>query len=84
MGNPMIRKADSDWNGIPDVTHEYEHGVLVKSSSHPNGGKIVRIEFFEHGVLNREQIDSDGDGVFETEKHFDAFGNQLADAPRTR
>src|SRR5688572_27043524 len=83
-GNPIVRKADTDWNGVPDVTHEYDHGVLAKSSWHPNGSKIVRMEFLEHGVNTHQVIDSDGDGVFETRKHFDPFGNELLDEPRTR
>jgi len=72
-----VRETDTDWNGLSDVTEEYLHGLPTKLSWHPNGAKTVRVEYFENGTKVREEADWDGDGVFETDERFDAFGKKL-------
>ena len=81
-GWPLRTTVDVDWNGIPDVTYEYEHGVLAKATWHPNQGPVARIEYFLHGVKTHEHADTTGDGVLDSVRHYDPFGNSVP-APYT-
>lgn len=77
LGFPVKVQADVDWNGVPDVTTEYAHGIPTKALWHPNGGGTVRIEHFTHGVKTHEQVDTNSDGTLDTARHFDPFGNEV-------
>lgn len=71
----LIRgEIDRDHDGKPDLVEDY---TLDKLSSqeflHKKTGRVVKRSFFKLGAKVREEIDQDGDGIFERTIHFDEF-----------
>jgi hypothetical protein len=74
-GQLISSESDTDFNGVIDAHSTYLNGVLVLREIRPNGAEnpICR-ETYQHGVFWREVLDTDQDGVMDTEKIYDAFG----------
>jgi hypothetical protein len=68
--------ADTDFDGVPDVTNEFQYGVLTRVTWRIQGTNLPgKVEFYTHGVKRQENVDADGDGIYETTNCFDAFEN---------
>ena len=69
-----VEKADTDYDGIPDATIHYVNDLKQSVDWHPKGSPITeRRQFFEHGVLREELIDTDGDGILDQRIMYDSY-----------
>ncbi|MDH5639898.1 MAG: hypothetical protein OEY28_01285, partial [Nitrospira sp.] len=70
---------DRSQSGKPDVIMRYALGRLdvVEFYDLATGGLIKRDIYDRFGVKTREEIDQDGDGVFERVGHFDKYERPL-------
>ena len=71
-------QLDTDFNGIPDMTATYEHGIQKQSDWKPNGTNVVLLrQLYRHGVLDEELRDVNGDGWFDVSVKFDPFNTPI-------
>lgn len=72
-------RVDSDFNGVPDVFMTCEHGQLKQSDWRPNGTNVILLrQVYQHGELQEEIRDTDGDGRFDVSVRFDAFSTPIS------
>jgi hypothetical protein len=65
---------DADGDKRPERVSLFRHGVLARVDYHfASGGRIVKREFFEAGLLASAEFDDDGDGVFERRVSYDEY-----------
>lgn len=68
-------EVDCDFNGIIDERVIYQNSVVIRSEVRPNNAwKPSRIYLYRHGILWKEQIDTNLDGVMNLEITYDPFG----------
>lgn len=66
MENGQVARSvlDTDGDGSPEQERHFDHGVLSRVDYY-SGGRIVKRQFYESGLLDAAEYDDDGDGVFE-------------------
>jgi hypothetical protein len=70
----QFRRAvlDADDDGRPERVSQFRNGVIRSQDFHfASGGRIVKRETYEAGLLASAQFDDDGDGVFERRVAYD-------------
>jgi hypothetical protein len=70
----QFRRAvlDSDDDGRPERVSQFRNGVITSQDFHfASGGRIVKRETYEGGLLASAEFDDDGDGVFERRLSYD-------------
>jgi hypothetical protein len=71
-------EIDRNHDGKPDVVEEYSlDRLLWQDFLDKETGRVVKRAFFKLGVKVREEIDQDGDGIFERVIHFDEFESAI-------
>ena len=77
-GVQVSSRHDSDFNGKTDCFNVYENGIIVEADWMPNEGPLVRKEIYKDGVLIKELVDEDQDGIFDLEIKNGPFMNELS------
>ena len=63
---------DADGDGRPERVSQFRNGVISSQDFHfASGGRIVKRETYEAGLLSSAEFDDDGDGVFERLVQYD-------------
>jgi hypothetical protein len=75
-GNTAESQHDTDYDGVADLTLEYENDVVVSGKWHPNGGPVERAERYENGVLRAVHL-VEPDGTRRLLRLHDEFGREL-------
>ena len=72
MENGQVARSvlDTDGDGSPEQERHFDHGVLSRVDYY-SGGRIVKRQFYESGLLDAAEYDDDGDGVFERSVKYD-------------
>jgi len=71
-------RADTDFNGTPDLTDFFQDEQVIRSDWQPNGTNVITLrQSFRNGVLVEESRDTNLDGTFDVSVHFDAFENPI-------
>ncbi len=71
-GNVEWWETDITNDGIRNYRMEFEHGVINRVLfTDISTGKIVKVQHFEQNKLISSEIDTNGDGVFDTKKVYD-------------
>ncbi|MDF7801826.1 hypothetical protein P4C99_20275 [Pontiellaceae bacterium B1224] len=84
-GRLALYEIDSDFNGIVDERVTYQNSVMVRSEVRPNNAeKPSRIYLYRHGILWKEQIDTNQDGRMDLEITYDPFGGIETNQPIPR
>lgn len=73
--------ADYDGDGVPDWRHRFRHGVIADVEWLDRQGRVVKRDRYTGGRLSDGEIDSDGDGVLDTSRVYDAHGEVRSSAP---
>jgi hypothetical protein len=74
-----VEKIDTDFDGKPDATIFYVNGLKQRVDWHPNdSANIERREIYEHDVLKKAYVDTDGDGIFDQEITYDRYERPIA------
>jgi Putative prokaryotic signal transducing protein len=74
-GNVVRSALDADGDGRPEQVSHFRNGVVVSHDYYfASGGRIVKREFYEAGLMESAEFDDDGDGVFERRVRYDARG----------
>ena len=69
---------DADGDGRPEQVWHAVNGVLTGIDYHfASGGRIVKREIFQAGLLSSAEYDDDGDGVFERRVQFDSHSEPI-------
>jgi Putative prokaryotic signal transducing protein len=64
---------DADGDGRPERVSQFRHGVITGQDFYfASGGRIVKRERYEVGLLAAAELDDDGDGRFERRVSYDA------------
>ncbi len=77
-GNLSRSVLDKDGDGRPEQVWQFRDGVLSGIEYHfASGGRIVKREIYEAGLLASAEFDDDGDGVFERRVSYDEHAEPL-------
>jgi len=66
-------EIDRNHDGKPDLIEDYTLDQLSSQEFLDKTGRVVKRSFFKLGAKVREEIDQDGDGIFERIIHFNEF-----------
>lgn len=71
-GQPFRAVLDADGDGRPERVSQFRNGVISSQDFYfASGGRIVKREFYEAGLLASAEFDDDGDGIFERRVTYD-------------
>jgi hypothetical protein len=74
-----VEKRDTDFDGKPDATVSWVNGLCQRVDWHPHdSANIDRRQYYEHGVLKEELVDTDGDGIFDQKITYDQYERPIA------
>lgn len=74
QGALTVSRHDLDFNGIVDETIEYENRNPVVAVIKPNGSEVFgREQKYEFGIFHSEDVDTTGDGKYDTRILYDPF-----------
>ena len=77
-GLVMRGEIDRNHDGKPDLIEDYTLGKLSSQDLlDKETGRVVKRSFYKLGAKVREEIDQDGDGVFERAIHLDEFESAI-------
>ena len=69
---------DADGDGRPERVSHFRNGVITGQEFHfASGGRIVKREKYEAGLLVSAELDDDGDGLFERRVSYDAHAEPV-------
>jgi hypothetical protein len=71
-------EIDRNHDGKPDLVEHYSlERLLWQDFLDKDTGRVVKRVFFKLGAKVREEIDQDGDGIFERTIHFNEFESAI-------
>ncbi|WP_255323014.1 DUF2007 domain-containing protein [Lysobacter sp. K5869] len=77
----VTRSADYDGDGVPERQENYRQGVLQNVEWLDARGRVVKRDTYTGGRLSGGEIDSDGDGVLDASRVYDARGEVRSSGP---
>jgi hypothetical protein len=80
---PVEWTEDRDGDGVIEIRAVYANGILSKEETFDKDARITRTILFRGGVPVSGEFDSDGDGVLDTARTYDARGEIVASRPLT-
>lgn len=81
-GSAVVDRIDSNADGVADVVWSFRHDVPVKSEIiNPATNLPLRVSYWNLGVLQRADIDSDKNGVLDTRITYSPLAEELKREP---
>ena len=74
QGQIKVVDLDLDVDGQVDRRERYFGDVLSTVTMFAPSGQVVKLEYYQRGVLSHAEFDSTGDGVMDTRYRYDRYG----------
>lgn len=72
LGTPTAERRDDNFDGALETSSAFRFGVLTQSAVDTNGNEVPDVTlFYQHGVLQREEIFDEREGVMARINHYD-------------